>query len=102
MLEAIKPFGNTFMVRIGKDEATTKRNEEGEVADDEASKYREVTPQDETMEDVATSTHPVSEDVDPREQSLPLQQKRGKKNVPKGRNIPRVDETDSGDDTSNS
>ncbi|KAK5819277.1 hypothetical protein PVK06_024254 [Gossypium arboreum] len=66
-----------------KKEATTKGNEEGEAADDEASKDCEVTPQNETIEDIATSTHLTSENVDPGEQSLLLRRKLEKKIVPK-------------------
>ncbi|KAK5840068.1 hypothetical protein PVK06_008936 [Gossypium arboreum] len=88
------------MESLGEVEST-RGNEEVEAADDEASKGHEVTPWDTTMEDIVIFACPVSKGVGPGEQSIPLRRMKVNKIAPKGSNVPRVDETDSGDDMSN-
>ncbi|PPR94422.1 hypothetical protein GOBAR_AA26246 [Gossypium barbadense] len=92
MLEAMKSFMIAFMVRqeVGsiqwptkssdssegedneREVEPTKGNKKVEAAEDEALEGRETMPRDETMEDDAISTGPMSKGVDPREQSMPL------------------------------
>ncbi|PPD83315.1 hypothetical protein GOBAR_DD19750 [Gossypium barbadense] len=118
MLEAMKPFVNTFMESQGLDtiqwaarpgdlsegendgeeEANVKRNDKSEVADDEVLEGDEMTSHVKGMEDVFTP----AQDVDLGEQSTPIHQLRTKKTSPKGRNILRIDETNLDDGTSNS
>ncbi|MBA0601330.1 hypothetical protein Gorai_004510 [Gossypium raimondii] len=61
---------------------SAKGNEEVMEADDEASKGHEAMTRNETIEDVATSTGPMSRGKDLVEQSTPLRQTKMKKTTP--------------------